>query len=79
MHLGKLHDEIAFDGLWQDMNEASNFCNGACYRYQTADKPIKYNLPYTPTGRDLETKSMPLDTQHKNGLLQLDTHSYYGT
>jgi len=54
MHLDKLHDQIAFDGLWQDMNEASNFCVGNCYSYQAIDKPVKYNLPYTPTGRDLE-------------------------
>lgn len=61
------------------MNEASNFCQGACYREQVVDHPVKYNLKYTPTGRDLELKSMSLDTTHSNGLLQLDTHNYYGT
>lgn len=61
------------------MNEASNFCKGACYRYQIAAKPVKYNLKYTPTGRDLELKSMSLDTTHSNNLLQLDTHNYFGT
>lgn len=51
------------------MNEASNFCKGACYRDQIVANPVKNNLRYTPTGRDLEIKSMPLDTTHSNGLL----------
>ena len=28
---------------------------------EVAETPIKHNLAYTPTGRDLETKSMALD------------------
>jgi alpha-glucosidase (family GH31 glycosyl hydrolase) len=40
---------------------------------------VKSKLKYIPTGRDLEYKSMALDTTHANGYIQLDTHSYYGT
>lgn len=60
------------------MNEAANFCKGACYRSQQVESPVKQQLKYTPTGRDLEIQSMPLDATHDNGYLQLDTHSYYG-
>ena len=77
------HGLIEFDGLWQDMNEASNFCHGYCYSDQVADTPIKHNLAYTPTGRDLETKSMALDAWHANiegrDVTELDAHSLFGT
>jgi len=61
------------------MNEASNFCNGVCYENQMSTNPVKNKLPYTPTGRDLEQKSISLDAMHANGFTELDTHSLYGT
>lgn len=75
------------------MNEASNFCTGPCYANQTAASPIKKKLPYTPTGRDLETKSMPLDAYHAQiaqtsddgqtnvtvEVTEFDAHSLFGT
>jgi hypothetical protein len=64
-----MHDDIQFDGLWEDMNEASNFCNGVCYQSQKPATQVKTKLKYTPTGRDLETKTMALDTTHANGYL----------
>jgi alpha-glucosidase (family GH31 glycosyl hydrolase) len=49
-----MHKLIGFDGLWLDMNEASNFCVGACYKRQTVNNSVKNMLKYVPTGRDLE-------------------------
>ena len=77
--LTSLYKTIKFDGLWEDMNEASNFCTGVCYDKQKPSSPIKQKLKYIPTGRDLEYKSMPLDAKHANGYYQIDTHSMYGT
>jgi alpha-glucosidase (family GH31 glycosyl hydrolase) len=77
--LSRLHDQVGFDGIWEDMNEASNFCNGVCYDNEKAKSPVKNKLPYIPSGRDLETKSISLDAIHSNGYTELDTHSLYGT
>lgn len=52
--LDTFHQSIVFDGLWQDMNEASNFCYGVCSRLQLPTSPVSYKLKYTPTGEDLE-------------------------
>uniref|UniRef100_A0A7S3CS22 Alpha-glucosidase n=1 Tax=Strombidium rassoulzadegani TaxID=1082188 RepID=A0A7S3CS22_9SPIT len=61
------------------MNEASNFCNGPCYEDQRAQAQIKHKLPYVPTARDLEVKSIALDATHANGAQQFDAHSLIGT
>lgn len=61
-----MYKELAFDGLWEDMNEAANFCKGVCYDKQKVASPVKNKLRYIPTGRDLETKNMPLDAMHAN-------------
>ena len=63
-YIGKLYEKIPFYGLWLDMNEASNFCDGACYSDQVSPNPVLYKLPYLPTMRNLETKSISLDSIH---------------
>lgn len=60
------------------MNEASNFCNGVCYPSEQAKNPVLNRLPYLPTGRSLETKSITLDAKHYNGDTELDVHSMFG-
>jgi alpha-glucosidase (family GH31 glycosyl hydrolase) len=77
--LTDLWNQVPFDGLWEDMNEASNFCAGVCYDNDRAVNPVKNILPYTPSGRDLEDKSITLDAKHANGYTELDVHSLFGT
>lgn len=76
--IDSFHANVAFDGLWLDMNEASNFCNGVCYQEQKAAMPVEHNLPYVPGGRNIEHKSISLDATHYNGVKELDAHSTFG-
>jgi hypothetical protein len=71
---------IEFDGLWEDMNEASNFCRGKCFKDDlTPFDSIANRLPYTPTGKRLDRISLPLDAKMNDSRSQLDAHSFYGT
>lgn len=38
-----------------------------------------HKLPYIPTGRNLEEKSIALDALHYNNVTELDAHSLFGT
>lgn len=53
--LANLAKEVDFDGLWLDMNEATSFCDGACFESQKNPDSILYNAPYWPTGRNLNS------------------------
>jgi len=78
--LGALRAIAPFDGLWLDMNEASNMlCTGTCYDDQKAASPSQWKLPYIPTGRNLEDKGLSLDAVHASGVTELDAHSLFGT
>lgn len=77
-YLESLHEMVAFDGVWLDMNEASNFCHGACYQDQVAPFQLQDTLKYIPTGRDLSTQSISLEAVHANSFTEMDTHSLFG-
>jgi alpha-glucosidase (family GH31 glycosyl hydrolase) len=70
---------VKFDGIWEDMNEASNFCSGACYPEQKAADSALSKALYVPTGRDLNEKSIDIDAYHANNFTEFDMHSLFGT
>jgi alpha-glucosidase (family GH31 glycosyl hydrolase) len=70
---------VSFDGIWLDINEVSNDCDGVCYEYQRAKNPLLYQLPYIPTGRSLEDHALSLDAIHETGVKELEAHSLFST
>lgn len=47
--LNLLYEKIKFDGVWLDMNELSNFCNGPC-KVPEVETVFDYahDIPYHP-------------------------------
>eukprot|EP01022_Parablepharisma_sp_SALTPOND_P002386 TRINITY_DN1097_c0_g1_i1.p1 TRINITY_DN1097_c0_g1~~TRINITY_DN1097_c0_g1_i1.p1 ORF type:complete len:2193 (+),score=167.35 TRINITY_DN1097_c0_g1_i1:16766-23344(+) len=87
-YIGK--DLFPFDGIWLDMNEVTNFCDGECdlngpnrKPWQAVNENFK-DLPYIPGHRSLQLKSLPLEAQHyspslaeKGNYIEYNLHSMY--
>jgi alpha-glucosidase (family GH31 glycosyl hydrolase) len=69
---------MAFDGLWQDMNEASNFCDGVCYQSQQPAISVVSKLRYVPGDATFPSHAVSLDAMHANGQLEVDAHNLFG-
>lgn len=56
MHgINALFDEVEYDGLWLDLNEATGFCNGECVNGTVPSPPLP---PKQPVRRSLKEKIM---------------------
>lgn len=67
--LTDFHKLVEFDGIWIDMNEASNFCNGECESQKTLRLTSKMDpefTQYVPGGRDPRTKCISKSAYHYN-------------
>ncbi|ORX87591.1 hypothetical protein BCR32DRAFT_227910 [Anaeromyces robustus] len=86
----KLFKDLAMtDGNWIDMNEAANFCNGACDTpYDDAPFVLGEFNPRTPpfaishfgtnSKAHLKTKNLDMDAKYYGGLIDYDIHNIYG-
>jgi len=81
-------NQVPFDGMWIDMNELSNFCDGECDKKpvppSTPDK-YKFNPNFPPfqinnrAGKSpLWQATVALDAVHHDGLLEYDVHNLFG-
>lgn len=65
--IDQFYSDIEIDGLWLDMNEFTNFCNGRCD--SNIVDPFVKNLIYIPGNRDLNTMTVAVSSRHWNGNL----------
>lgn len=73
---GKFHKELAFDGAWIDMNEPSNFLDGAV---NGCPQNRLESPQYTPGANSdaLRAKTMCMNARHFSGL-HYDLHNLFG-
>eukprot|EP01113_Clastostelium_recurvatum_P013817 TRINITY_DN1741_c0_g1_i2.p1 TRINITY_DN1741_c0_g1~~TRINITY_DN1741_c0_g1_i2.p1 ORF type:complete len:845 (-),score=218.14 TRINITY_DN1741_c0_g1_i2:39-2573(-) len=75
---------VPFDGMWIDMNEPSNFCDGQCDSTPAShgDKlgaPYSYeNPPYVPGGVRLDDKTVNLTAIQNGSIPMYNTHNLFG-
>jgi len=72
-----------FDGMWIDMNEVSNFCDGQCTSVDNSEglKPLTFNPnnpPYLPGGTELSHNTINITAQQYIGGMMYNTHNMYG-
>lgn len=77
--LDRLYNKVKFSGIWLDMNELANFCDGACqgpsgaYVYDYSQ-----DLPYQPGADQIESHTISLNATHYGNLSEANVHVYSG-
>lgn len=65
-----LYNQVPFSGIWLDMNEISNMCDGLCTPPKTpAVMDYTTDIPYTPGGGTIEELTISLNSTHFAGIL----------
>jgi len=72
-----LYQKVNFSGVWLDMNEYANFCDGPC-ETPTGESIFDYSkdLPYQPGDDGIEAHTIPLNSTHYNNMKEADVHAY---
>jgi alpha-glucosidase (family GH31 glycosyl hydrolase) len=77
--ISKFHQLLPVDGLWIDMNEISNFCNGECSSSIRTD-PLSppYSINNQGNKAPLNTKAISVDAVHYGNVLEYNAHNLFG-
>ena len=87
MQIGKFLNLLPVDGLWIDMNEISNFCNGQCSndynsRYYSGVGFNPQTPPYSINNQGnkvtLNVKTLDMTAVHYGGVLEYNAHNLFG-
>ena len=78
-------NNLELDGIWLDMNEATNFCDGYCITDERPKNSLRNKPYYVPGSRDLENESLGVDGVHyankkfsnKANLTEYDVHNTF--
>eukprot|EP01137_Pigoraptor_chileana_P037623 Opistho-2@34981 len=77
--LAQFHSSLVqFDGVWLDMNEVSNFCDGDCASAEHFTEPMQTDPPYVPGGDALLTKTISMGGRHY-GTSEYNAHNLFAT
>lgn len=68
---------VPVDGLWIDMNELSNFCDGQCTAVGDPNNP-PYKINNQMRQLPLNTKTLDMDAVHAGAVLEYDAHNLFG-
>lgn len=76
--LAGLNKKLNFSGIWLDMNEIEQFCDGPC-SIPTEPSKIDFSrdLPYQPGKEAIEVGTISLNSTHYGGLREFDVHPYF--
>lgn len=86
MQISAFLELLPVDGLWIDMNEPSNFCNGACVKEDWQRSRLSnrtgWNFPYNLNNQDqhfpLHYKTLDMDAKQYGDHIFFNTHNLYG-
>lgn len=76
--LDLLYSKVKFSGVWLDMNELANFCDGPCETPNNIGFDYSRDLPYNPGADGIESHTVSLNSTRYNNLIEANVHAYSG-